>query len=107
MQHAQSTAHADYADPAAFFLDGRGQAAIAFSDPAFIRSDLIVVDPSDRSVHAVLHEASHLIGHVSAEMLEAILGGGEVLLAALHSRGHIVDLLAPVSAATGHERSRT
>lgn len=85
-----------YADPAAFFVDGRGQAAIAFFDPSFVRADWIVVDRADHSVHAVLHESRHLIGHVSPEMAAAILRGGEILLAALHTQGHIVDLVAPV-----------
>ena len=51
----------------------------------------------DHSVHAVLHESSHLIGHVSPEMADAILGGGAILLAAVHTQGHLVDLFAPVS----------
>lgn len=97
MQHGARHPEHDYADPAAFFLNEKGQAAIAFSDPAFVRADLIVIDRRDHSVHAVLHESSHLIGHVSPEMADAILGGGEILLAAVHTQGHLVDLFAPVS----------
>lgn len=96
MEHKAAHPVHDYADPAAFFLDRNGQAAIAFSDPAFVRADLIVIDRRDHSVHAVLHESSHLIGHVSPEMAEAILNGGEILLAAVHTHGHLVDLFAPV-----------
>ncbi|MCB9979340.1 MAG: hypothetical protein H6862_07045 [Rhodospirillales bacterium] len=97
MGHHHQHAHKDlYADRAAFFFDRRGQAAVAFSDPTFIRSDMIVVNRADHSVHAILHESDHLIGHVSPEMAEAMIRGGEVLLAAVHVHGHIVDLYAPV-----------
>lgn len=85
-----------YADRAVFFIDRAGCAAVAFSDPAFVRSDAIVVDRQDHSVHAVLHESAHLIGHVSPEMADVMVGKGEALLAALHTCGHVVDLLAPV-----------
>lgn len=93
--HAAIQNH-DYADPAVFFADESGRMVIAFFDPAFVRADVIVIDRADHSVHAVLHESCHLIGHISPEMAEDMLREGEILLAALHVRGHVVDLIAPV-----------
>lgn len=39
-----------------------GAFSLRFEDPSYVRADLVVVDPADRSVGVILHEAYHAIG---------------------------------------------
>lgn len=87
-------------DRAVFFVDPAGRMIAAFSDAAFVRADVFLVDP-DGSVHAVLHEAAHPVGKVSPELAAQLVRGGEVLAAALHAHGHVVDLPVPICAGRG------
>ncbi len=72
-----------------------GQLCIRFSDPAYVRSDVIIYDRKDNSVHAVLHEASHFVGYLPKEFA----GGGlqDVVLSAPHYFTGTVNLRAKVS----------
>ncbi|HRC26784.1 MAG TPA: hypothetical protein PKX87_05070 [Alphaproteobacteria bacterium] len=96
--HTRQEAHTPTEDKAVFFDNPAGRAVAAFSDAAFVRADALVIDP-DGSVHAVLHEAARPVGHVSPEMAALLVRQGEVLAAAVHSHGHVVDLPVPVWAA--------
>lgn len=81
---------------AAFLYNERGEVCIAFADPAYVRSETILADERDLSLHAVLHESSHLIGQVSEGMFAAFTGRKEALLAAVRSDGSIFELMAPI-----------
>jgi hypothetical protein len=96
--HTRHEAHTHAEDKAVFFVNPAGRAVAAFSDAAFVRADTLVIDP-DGSVHAVLHEAAHPVGHVPPEMAALLVRQGEVLAAAVHAHGHVVDLPVPVCAA--------
>jgi len=83
---------------AAFMRNHRGAVCIAFSDPSYVRADAILVDRASGAVHAVLHENSCLIGHVSGGMVRAFTENREVLLTALRPDGTVFELVAPVHA---------
>lgn len=82
---------------AAVMRNGDGHVAIAFFDPAYVRSDTIVLDPQDNSLHAVLHESAHFIAHLDEETARTLHGQPEILLTARHYNGDIIDLVAPVA----------
>ena len=81
---------------AAFMRNHRGEVCISFADPVYVRAEAILVDRKTCSIHAVLHESSHLLGHVSEGMAEAFLQNREALLTALRPDGTIFELVAPV-----------
>src|SRR3982751_1895058 len=68
---------------AAFMRNHRGEVCIAFTDPVYVRADAILVDPQTCSIQAVLHEASHRLGHVSEGMIDAFTQNNEALLTAM------------------------
>jgi hypothetical protein len=81
---------------AAFMRNHRGEVCITFADPVYVRAETIVVDRKTCSIHAVLHEASHLIGQVSEGMADAFVNKREALLTALRPDGTVFELVAPV-----------
>jgi hypothetical protein len=81
---------------AAFMRNHRGEVCIAFADPVYVRSEAILIDRDTCQIHAVLHESSHLLGHVSEGMAEAFLRKREALLTAIRPDGTVFELLAPV-----------
>lgn len=81
---------------AAFMRNHRGEVCIAFSDPVYVRAETIVVDRKTCSIHAVLHESSHLLGHVSEGMADAFVHNREALLTAMRPDGTVFELVAPV-----------
>mgnify|MGYP000921647436 CR=1 FL=1 len=76
-----------------------GEVRLTFFDPAYCRSDLIILDPSDRSLHAVLHESAHFIGHVGRDILPHMLQKQNVMLAAPHYSGGTLSLTTKLSVA--------
>ncbi len=65
-------------------LNDNGQACIVFSDPAYVRSEVIIFDRSDSSLHAVLHEKAHRIGRIGGELSRAFAEKSEITLSAPH-----------------------
>ena len=83
---------------AAFMRNHRGAVCIAFSDPVYVRSDSILVDPANGAVHAILHETCCLLGYVSQGMARAFAENREALLTALRPDGTVFEMTAPVQA---------
>jgi hypothetical protein len=77
---------------AEFNKDRNGRLLITFFDPAYIRADAIIIDRKDLSVRAVLHEGSHYIGAIHADMMTTLDSGAEVFLSAMHANGKPVSL---------------
>ncbi len=69
---------------AQYGVGGDGRAHITFHDPAYVCSELIILDRKDRSLHAVLHDSSHLIGKVDKDIYGTFLNQSEVVLSAPH-----------------------
>jgi hypothetical protein len=78
----------------------RGQVCIAFADAAWVRAEVIVIDKSSNSIHAVLHESVHFLGRVSDAMIAAFAASQEALLTTLRPDGSIFELTAPVRCAS-------
>jgi hypothetical protein len=81
---------------AAFMRNHRGAVCIAFADPVYVRAESIVVHPDTCAIHCILHENTHLLGHVSEVMIKAFLDNKEALLTALRPDGTVFELVAPV-----------
>lgn len=81
---------------AAFLRNHHGKVCITFADPAFVRSDSIVIDPNDHAVYAILHEAAYFISRVSEAMARAFTENEEALLTAVRPDGHVFELIAPI-----------
>lgn len=81
----------------AFIRNEKGDICIAFSDPAYVRSDTIVLDARDGSLHAILHEGSHPIGQLSRDMTQSFADQSEVLLCAVTSHGGVFELISPLT----------
>ena len=81
---------------AAFMRNHRGDVCIAFSDPAYVRSDAVMIDPADLSVYAVIHQSSYLIGSVSETMARAFAENEQALLTALRPDGSVYELFVPI-----------
>ncbi len=71
--------------------------AIRFFDPAYVRSEKIIFDRNNGSVHAVLHENMILIGSVPEDLVDSFGSHEEVLLSAAHYAGKEVCLKAKIS----------
>jgi nitrite reductase/ring-hydroxylating ferredoxin subunit len=87
---------------ACFMSNAKGKVCIALSDPEYVRAEKIIFDRQDRSVHAVLHETSHLLGHVSKDMAEVLVDNDEVLLCAVHTNGGIIELTSQLAVSKAH-----
>lgn len=81
---------------AAFMRNHHGKVCIAFSDPAYVRADTVVIDPKDFSVHVILQEASHFVTQVSDVMARTLAENEEALLTAVKPDGSIFELFAPI-----------
>jgi hypothetical protein len=101
MATASQHQHHDDGVDAAFMRNHRGEVCIAFSDPAYVRAETILVDCKDCSIHAVLHENAHLLGHVSEGMAEAFVHNREALLTAMRADGTVFEMIAPVHIENG------
>ena len=98
---AQSrTANEEAGISAAFLRNHHGKVCIAFSDPVYVRSDAIVVNPENMSVYAILHESAHFISQVSESMARALAENTEALLTCIRNDGTVFELSAPVQ--VGH-----
>ena len=86
----------DHVQNAAFMLNHLGSVCIAFSDPAYVQADAILVDKDKFSVFAILHEGCHLIGYVSEEMADAFSKNKKALLTAMRPDGSVFELFAPI-----------
>jgi hypothetical protein len=74
-----------------------GQLCIHFNDPAYVRSDIIIFDRKDKSLHAVLEGASYFIGYADHELERNLHDEDEVILAAAHYFSGTVSLHSRVS----------
>lgn len=82
--------------PAHYSLNQQGQICITFSDPAYVRSDMIIFDRRDSSLHAVLNEGLHLIGHVEGDLTKSFAAKSEVWLTAPHYFTGTINLKTPL-----------
>lgn len=76
--------HITHGVPAHYSLNNAGQICITFSDPAYVRSEAIIFDRKDSSLHAVLNEGLHLIGTVEGDLTKIFAAKSEVVLSAPH-----------------------
>lgn len=89
--------HREPASEAAFLHNRAGHVCIALSDPAYVHSDMIVVDCGALNVFAVMHGDAHFLGQISCNMADAFSHNDHVLLYARKGDGSIFELHAPVS----------
>jgi len=76
--------------------DENGNVVLNFFDPNWIRSDMILYDRTEGSLHAVHEGGEHYIRHIDADMITALEGLEELVLTALHSDGKPVRLRSPL-----------
>ncbi|HRQ61168.1 MAG TPA: hypothetical protein PLO23_06630 [Alphaproteobacteria bacterium] len=80
---------------AEFLRNAAGNPMIRFfKDPEFVRSDVIIFNKKDKSLHAVLEGQAHFIGHLDKDEAKAMQGVSEVLLSAAHYKSGVVNLHA-------------
>lgn len=92
----QSYYHDAHDAHATFLQNQRGEVCISMDDPAYVRSEALLVNRSDGSVLCVLHESEHLLGHTTPLMLKAMTDHGSALLSALRADGTLLEISAPV-----------
>ncbi len=80
-----------------FSRNPHGQLCIHFTDPAYVRADLIIFDRKDKSLHAVLEGASHFIGYADHNLARNLHDEDEVILAATHFYSGSVNLHSRIS----------
>jgi hypothetical protein len=80
-----------------FSRNADGRFFIKFSDAAYVRSDIIIFEQKDSSVHAVLHGSSHLIGYLDKDLAKGLVDNSDVILAAPHYFSGTVELTTKVS----------
>ncbi len=83
---------------AAFFRGHDGRVRISLSDPTYVHSDAVVIDPSTLCVFAILYESPHYLGPVSKDMAEAFSRSDHVILSAMRPDGSVFELSAPICA---------
>ena len=81
---------------AAFMRNHRGDVCIAFADPAYVRSEKILIDKNSHTIHAILHESIYFLGSVSDMMLNAFHTRKQALLTSLRPDGTIFEIMVPV-----------
>jgi len=81
---------------AAFMRNHRGDVCIAFSDPAYARSESIVFDRKNHALYALVHESCHYIGKISDAMVQAFDAQKQVLLTAIRPDGSVIEMMAPI-----------
>ncbi len=82
--------------PAHCSQNSQGQVCITFSDPAYVRSEMIIFNPGDSSLHAVLNEGLHLIGKVDGDLRKSFAAKSEVILSAPHYFSGSIKLKTPL-----------
>jgi hypothetical protein len=82
--------------PAEFSVNSQNQVCITFRDPEYVCADLILFDPRDSSLHAVLHESLHLIGWVEGDLKKSFSNRSEVFLSAPHYFSGTINLKTPL-----------
>jgi hypothetical protein len=87
--------------PAHYSLNTQGQICITFSDPAYVRSDAIIFNRNDNSLHAVLNEGLHLIGNVEGDLRKSFAAKSEVVLSAPHYFSGSIKLKTPLVVSNG------
>lgn len=82
---------------AEFLRNAEGNPMIRFfKDPEFVRAETIIFDRKDNSLHAVMFEQAHFIGHVDAAMAKSMAELDEILLTSSHYKNGVVNLHAAV-----------
>jgi hypothetical protein len=74
-----------------------GQPCLCFSDPAYVRSDLIILNRKDLSVHAVLQGMTHFVGYADEAMMQDVEDGNEIILSAQHYHSGTVHLPSKIT----------
>jgi hypothetical protein len=92
----QSHFHDAHDAHATFLQNQRGEVCISMDDPAYVRSEALLVNRADGSVLCVLHESEHLLGQATPLMLQAMMDHGSALLSALRPDGTMLEISAPV-----------
>ncbi len=82
--------------PAHYSQNNQGQVCITFSDPAYVRSDMIIFNRNDNSLHAVVNEGLHLIGKVEGDLRQTFAAKSEVILSAPHYFSGSIKLKTPL-----------
>jgi hypothetical protein len=80
-----------------FGKNADGSVCITFLDPCYVRSDAIIINRTDLSVHAVLHESSHLVGYIDGKTAGGLVDKADVILSAAHYAGGTVHLKSKIS----------
>ncbi|MCK6419000.1 MAG: hypothetical protein L6Q57_08730 [Alphaproteobacteria bacterium] len=60
---------------------------LELADPCFLRSDTVLYTPRDHSLHAVMHESLHLMGHIEAADDHHLQAQPHIRLTAKHPNG--------------------
>lgn len=82
---------------AQFLRNAEGNPMILFfKDPEFVRAETIIFDRKDNSLHAVMFEQAHFIGHLDKNEVAAMDGLSEILLTSSHYKNGVVNLHASV-----------
>ncbi len=86
------------------FLYENGRLSVAFCDPSYVRSDLLVIDVQNRMAGVVLSEGYHHIGLLPDTVsLEALKTLEDVDLFATLSSGTEFKLTAPITVNQGED----
>jgi hypothetical protein len=80
-----------------FSRNPNGQLCIHFTDPAYVRADVIIYDSKDNSLHAVLEGSSHFIGYADHDLIRNLHDEDEIILAAPHHYSGTIKLHSRVS----------
>ncbi len=88
---------ADRSVRARFIKNKDDKILIEFADPAYTKSESILFNPKNKSVHAVMHEGLFLLGHVPDDIVTDFTTGKSIELCADHYDGKILRLHAQIS----------
>lgn len=80
------------------FAYENGQLQVIFSDPAYVRSDMLIIDTANRMAGVILSEGYHHIGLLPDTVsMEALMSVKDALLLSTLSSGAEFKLTAPIT----------
>lgn len=82
---------------ARFIKNKDNKILIEFADPAYTKSESILFNPKNKSVHAVMHEGLFLVGHVPDDIASDFTKHKKIELCADHYDGKVLRLHAQIS----------
>ena len=80
-----------------FSRNAAGKFFIKFADATYVRSDIIILDRKDLSVHAVLGGAAHLVGYINDDLVKSVKNQDDIILSAPHYYKGALNLTAKIS----------